>query len=235
MGTITRGKPVEVDASGAAVAPATADPVAWARYFDDVYRTAGGVLSNCRWASDHANDAVIAWMNAEAPSEVRPGARAIVVGCGLGHDVTEIAARGYDAVGFDVSPTAIEWARRLHPHYADRFEVADLFRLPPDTLRRFDLVVEACTLQALHPSLREKAAAAIVSLMRPHGCLLVMCRGREEGELLENVEGPPFPLTPSELCGLFEAHGLHPTRPVDDFYDDEDPPKHRLRAAFRRR
>ena len=41
---------------------------------------------------------------------MRRGSR-VVVGCGLGDDVAELLSRGYDAVGFDVSPTAIGWAR----------------------------------------------------------------------------------------------------------------------------
>lgn len=239
MATLIRNRPLELGvdsaAIGAAPVPASADPTAWVRYFEEIYRRADGDTGHVPWADTHANPALVAWLNGEAPSVVRPGAAVTVVGCGLGHDVVELAGRGYDVLGFDVSPTAIDWAKRLHPEAADRFVVADLFNLPGSLARRADLVVEVCTLQALHPSMREHAAQAIASLARPRGCVLTVCRGRDEGELLESFTAPPYPLTSAELCGLMEAQGWYPTRPVDDFMDDETPPKRRLRAAFRRR
>ena len=64
--------------------------------------------------------------------------------------------------------------------------------------------------------------------------VLAICRGRDESEPLDAVPGPPWPLTLSELTGLMEAAGMHPTRPVDCFDDDEQPPVHRLRGLFGR-
>ncbi|MFM9995918.1 MAG: class I SAM-dependent methyltransferase [Phycisphaerales bacterium] len=239
MATLIQNRPVHVGVEaatlGPAVAPATTDPNAWVRYFEEIYHRADGDTGHVPWADSHANPALVSWLNAEAPSVIRPGAAVTVVGCGLGHDVVELAGRGYDVLGFDVSPTAIDWAKRLHPEIADRLVAADLFNLPAGLPRRADLVVEVCTLQALHPSLREHAAQAAVTLARPRGCVLAICRGRDEVEPLEAATAPPYPLTCSELCGLMEAQGWYPTRPVDDFVDDETPPKRRLRAAFKRR
>lgn len=240
MATLVENRPVEVSVEdalgrGIAVAPATADPKAWVRYFEEIYRRAEGDSGHVPWADSHANPALVAWLNAEAPNLVRPGATATVVGCGLGHDVVELAGRGYDVMGFDVSPTAIDWARRLHPEAADRFHVANLFDLPHGLLRRADLVVEVCTLQSLHPSLREAAASPIVSLARPRGTVLAICRGRDEGDLLEHYTMPPYPVCCGELCGLMESQGWYPTRSVDDFLDDETPATRRIRAAFKRR
>ncbi len=238
MATLVQSRPVRVEADaayGVDAAPATADTKAWVRYFEEIYRRADGDSGHVPWADSHANPALVAWLNAEAPSVVRPGATVTVVGCGLGHDVVELAGRGYDVHGFDVSPTAIDWARRLHPEVSDRFMVADLFNLPNAMLRRADLVVEVCTLQSLHPSLREGAASAIVSLARPRGTVLAVCRGRDEGELLENIASPPYPLCVSDLCGLMEAQGWCPMRAVDDFWDDGTPPQRRVRGAFKRR
>ena len=177
---------------------------------------------------------MVAWLNAEAPGIVRPGSRVAVVGCGLGDDVAELASRGYDAVGFDVSPTAIEWARRRFPSLAASFIVADLFALPARLCRRFDLVVEIYTIQALPVPMREEAARRIASLAGSKGHVLTICRGRDESELLETFAGPPWPLTVSELTGLMEAAGMRPTQPVADFEDDQTPPKRRLRAVFAR-
>ena len=94
-----------------------------AHWFDDIYSTAGRDQSRVPWAHKKANPALVAWLNAEAPSLVRPGARAVVVGCGLANDVQALMDRGYDAVGFDCSEEAVRWARELRPDLADRLSV----------------------------------------------------------------------------------------------------------------
>lgn len=224
--------PVQVEVHPSAVqAPAEHGP-ATADWYEELYRSAGGDISKVPWAGGLANRCVSSWLNAEAPGRVRPGSRAMVVGCGLGDNVAELISRGYDAQGFDVAPGAIEWARRRFPDQAGAFMVADLFNLPARLKHRFELVVECCTLQALHPSQREAAASAMASLLGPRGVLVAVARGRDDAELIESVKGPPWPLSVHELLGLFEACGLKPVRAADDFLDDETPPIRRVRAAF---
>jgi hypothetical protein len=201
-------------------------------WHDEVYRAAAGDMAKVPWADARANPALVSWLNAEAPGRVRPGSRAVVVGCGLGDDVNELINRGYDAMGFDVSPAGIEWARKRFPGQTNTFCVADLLNAPSRFRHRFDLVVEVNTIQSIDPAQREAAANAISSLLCPRGVLVVIARGREEGEMLENVQGPPWPLTRAELLELTEAAGLKPTRAVDEFMDDEQPPMRRLRGVF---
>lgn len=199
---------------------------------ESVYRQAAGDIKKVPWARGKANPMLVAWLNAEATGMVRPGARAVVVGCGLGDDVIELVNRGYDATGFDVSPTAIEWARKRFPDHGAEFVVGDLLSLPSRFRHRFDLVVECNTLQSVDPGLREGAATAIAQLTCPRGLVLAIARGRDEGELLEQVQGPPWPLTPGEFAGLFEASGMQPVKAIDDFQDEQAPPVRRLRGAF---
>lgn len=201
-------------------------------WHDEVYRAAAGNMAKVPWAHGRASPSLVSWLNAEASGRVRPGSRAAVVGCGLGDDVVELINRGYDAIGFDVSPTGIDWARRRFPSQANAFSVADVLSAPSRFRHRFDLVVEINTIQSMDPAQREATAAAIASLLCPRGLLVVIARGREEGELLETVQGPPWPLTRTELLGLMEVAGLKPVRAVDEFMDDETPPTRRLRAAF---
>lgn len=210
------------------------DPREIARHFDAIYHEAQGDPARVPWHRDGPNPPLVSWLNAEAPHLVRTGASAIVVGCGLGDDVAELASRGYDASGFDLSPCAAEWARRRHHDIAESFFCADLLGLPSHLRARFDLVVEVYTIQSLPPALRPAAVAAVASLMRPKGTLLVVCRGRDEHEPLDEAAEPPYPLTVSELTSLAARQGLSPTRDIDDFQDDEAPPRRRLRAAFRR-
>lgn len=200
--------------------------------FDSIYREARGDAAQVPWADGRANPALVSWLNAEAAGRVRPGARAVVVGCGLGDDVVELIGRGYDATGFDISPSAIDWARRRFPDHADAFCVADLVGMPTRFRHRFDLVVEINTLQSVEPAMRDQLAGAIAQLVCPRGLLLAIARGRDESEPLALLHAPPFPLTCAELTGLFEACGWQPTRAPDDFTDDEQPPQRRLRATF---
>jgi SAM-dependent methyltransferase len=213
--------------------PSCQDPLAWNSFYADLYRGAQGV-AEIPWANLKPCPALVAWLNAEAPALIRPGASVAVVGCGLGDDVREVFSRGYDVIGFDISPRAIDWARERHPEVSDRLIVGDVFDLPRNLMRRHDLVIEIYTIQSVAPALRERVAAGVVSLARPRGVVLTICRGRDECEPLDSLEGPPFPLSCAELKGLFEGQGFAPMHEPDDFLDDEDPPQRRVRAAFRR-
>ncbi|MCW5775451.1 MAG: methyltransferase domain-containing protein [Phycisphaeraceae bacterium] len=212
------------------------DPVAArvAEHFEGVYRDAAGDDSRLPWHDGRANPSLVCWLNAEAPRLVRPGVRAVVVGCGLGDDVAELETRGYDAVGFDVSPTCVAWARARHPGLADRLVIADATRLPSNLRCRFELVVECYTIQSVPPEMRDRVVRGVVSLAKPHGVVVAVARARPEGWPLAEVTGPPYPLTRSELVSLFEAEGFVPVRAPDEFEDDETPPVARLRCAFRR-
>lgn len=201
-------------------------------WHDEVYRAAMLDAAKVPWADERANPALVSWLNAEAPGRIRPGARAVVIGCGLGDDVVELLNRGYDASGFDVSPTAVEWARHRFPEHAESFMVSDLFDLPARMRRRFDLVVDAYTIQAVSLEHREAAAAAIASTCCPRGTVLCICRGRDDDQSLESFKGPPWPLSAHELVAMFERAGMHPIREPDDFEDDDVPSVRRIRAAF---
>jgi len=61
--------------------------------------------------------------------------RVLELGCGLGHFTARIAALGVDALGVDVSETAVEKARRRHPPPVT-FSVGDV--LDFDVYRSFD-------------------------------------------------------------------------------------------------
>ncbi|MCA9297434.1 MAG: class I SAM-dependent methyltransferase [Phycisphaerales bacterium] len=199
--------------------------------FESVYADAGRDASRVPWADERPHPALVAWLNAEAPGLIRPGARVAVVGCGIGDDAAELHERGYDVLGFDVSESAITWARERH--CGPRFEVADLLALPSNLVRRFDLVVEVNTLQALEPDLLDLASEAISSLAKPHGTIVAICRGCDDDQV-EVRRDPPHPLSPERLQALFAAHGFFPIRQPDDFLDDETPPVRRLRACFQR-
>ena len=208
-----------------------------ADHFDEVYRNANGEASRVPWAECRPNPLLVEWLNVEAPRLVRPGSRAAVVGCGLGDDVVELAHRGYDVVGFDISPTAIKWAARRHPDLNERFAVADVLNLPPRLQRRFDLVVEVNTICSLDAGVRRQATAGIAGMLAPRGVVVVVSRGREPERPVEECVGPPA-RTGNELVDLMLGAGLCVARAeggVDEHCErHEDPPLRTLCGAFAR-
>ena len=206
----------------------------WAERFDAVYREAQGDRGRVPWSHRKPSPSMVNWMNAEAPRHLRPGARIVVVGCGLGEDAVFLAERGYEVCAFDISETAIEWARRLHPEHRDLFCCADLLDLPPSLVHRFDLAVEVHTLQALPPAHRIEVARGIGRLLTHGGLVLACARGRSEDIPLDGLEGPPFPFTPDELRDVLLRADLEPVGEVASFEDNNHPPVQRLRAVFQR-
>lgn len=200
--------------------------------FETIYAEANGSMEAVPWADGRPCPALINWLNVLGPATIRAGARVAVVGCGLGDDAAALASRGYDVVAFDASATAIEWAKRRFPQLRESFIQADLFELPARLRHRFDFVAEVYTLQSIDPARREEAAAAVTSLAAAHGVILAVATARSGDQPLDEVAGPPWPLTASELEGVFARAGWRPSGSVAEFDDDENPPVRRLRAAF---
>lgn len=191
---------------------AKGDPTGW---FEEIYQLSGGEIDKVPWADLVANPCLVGWLK----KNTAPGKRAIVVGCGLGDDVDFLARKDFAVTGFDISPTAIEMSRTRFPAIADRFQLADLFALPPSWQQSFDLVFECNTIQALTGELRIKALNAIANLVAPKGVVLVSCRSRKPGEK-ENAF--PLPLDRHEIAG-FERAGLKRLS-LEEYADDQQPP-----------
>lgn len=183
-------------------------PLTVAEYCERVYAQAQGDPDRIPWHHGHTDNVLLNWLNRDAPRLVRPGCRAVVVGCGLGDDVAELDARGFDVLGFDVSGTAVHWAGLRHPRCAQRFIRADLLDPPARMTGRFDLVIEVSTLQSLPPEIRSIGAANIARLTATRGIVLSVDCGRLNEEPGDNAEGPPWPLSASELESLLTTAGL---------------------------
>lgn len=173
----------------AAKALATGDATAW---FEPLYADAATGDAVVPWARGKPNPEIADW----AAGARGDGKRAIVIGCALGDDAEYVASLGYDTVAFDVSPSAITAVRGLFPESTVDYTVADLFAPPTAWDRAFDLVVEISTVQALPRHIREVAIDRVSSLLAPGGTLLVGAFAAEDDS---EVEGPPWPLTKSEV------------------------------------
>ncbi len=156
------------------------------------------------------------------------GRRALVVGSGLGQDAELLCERGFDVVGFDAAPTAIELARGRYPASAVDYRVANLLEPPAQWHRAFDLVVESLTVQSMPPEYHAPATANVAAMVAPGGTLLVIATARDEDS--ETPDGPPWPLTPSEV-EAFASGGVEPVL-IEPIRTPGSPA--RWRAEFRR-
>ena len=201
------------------------DPTGW---FDQLYKEAAGDNEKIPWADLEPNRFFRAW--AEKVDLRGNGRRALVVGCGLGDDAVYLDDLGFDVTAFDISSTAIEWARRLHTERNIKFEVMDLFEPFRGWLGAFDFVLEVYTIQPLPLEMRERVMDSIAAFVAPGGELVVVTRGREDNEEVVKV---PWPVSRGELA-RFEEAGLIQTHFEVMPDDTDDEPADRLVVVYRR-
>jgi SAM-dependent methyltransferase len=118
-----------------------------------------------------------------------PAGRALEVGCGTGTNALWLSAHGFDALGVDVSPLAIDRARakmRAGPSGC-RFEVLNFLKDPPEG--PFDFVFDRGCFHVFDaPEVRERFAALVAGVLAPDGLWLSLI-GSTEGAPRDT--GPP--------------------------------------------
>lgn len=198
-------------------------------WFEALYAEAGGDNSIIPWADLEPNRFFKAW--AESTGLQGNGRRALVVGCGLGDDAKYLHDLGFEVTAFDISPTAIEWAKRLYGEDDIRFVARDLFD-PPQSWNftqtgeaktgGFDFVLEIYTIQPLPIDMRERVVDAIGDFVAEGGTLVVVTRGRDDDEEPDEL---PWPMSRRDLS-RFESCGLSQTDFVVMPADEEgEPPR----------
>jgi SAM-dependent methyltransferase len=194
---------------------ARGDSLGW---FEALYKESGGNNELISWADLEPNHFFRAW--AESTGLRGNKRRALVVGCGLGDDARYLYDLGFKVTAFDISPTAIEWAKRLHADTDIQFETCDLFQPFRGWYGAFEFVLEIYTIQPLPLKMRPAVIDAIASFVAENGRLVVVTRGRED-----NVEPDilPWPMSRQDLS-RFEENGLRQTDFVEMPPDEEDEP-----------
>ena len=125
----------------------------------------------------------------------------LVPGCGVGHDVRALAATADGVVGLDIAPSAIEGAARFPVVKNERYELANLFDLPPHLRGSFDWVWEHTCFCAIDPPMRAAYVEAVAGALKPGGKLLAIFYldpGHDSPD-----EGPPFGVSLAELDSFF--------------------------------
>lgn len=198
------------------------DALGW---FDALYKEAAGDNEKIPWADLTPNKFLARY--AEKNDLHGNNRRALVVGCGLGDDARFLYDLGFRVTAFDISPTAIEWARRLHADSDIKFVVADLFNPPKDWYQAFEFVLEVYTIQPLPLEMRSATIDAIANFVELKGKLLIVTRGREDDEIPLEL---PWALSRRDLS-RFEMNNFKQIN-FEEMFGDEDEPIKRFVVEY---
>ncbi|AKU17162.1 class I SAM-dependent methyltransferase [Luteipulveratus mongoliensis] len=178
---------------------AAGEPTAW---FERLYAAGRDGTVTMPWDRDDAHPLLADWLaGQDSPAT---GARAVVIGCGLGADAERLAQLGYGTTAFDLSESAVATAVARNPGSQVDYVVADLLDPPTAWHQAFDLVVEIYTVQAVPVSMREAMTRAVTDLVAPGGTLVAIQAVHEDGD----DDGPPFPLTRAQIDAFADGTGL---------------------------
>ncbi|PIM98237.1 Thiol S-methyltransferase [Handroanthus impetiginosus] len=142
-----------------------------------------------------------------------PKGRALVPGCGSGHDVVAIACAERYVVGLDISDNAIKKAAELFSstpkaeHFT--FLKGDFFTWSSAQL--FDLIFDYTFFCAIEPELRSQWARKISDLLKPDGELITLMFPIDDHE-----GGPPYKVSTADYEEVLHPVGFRATQIVDN-------------------
>ena len=129
--------------------------------------------------------------------------RIAVPGCGSGHEVVQLAARGFDVTGLDYAPAAVTRTRAALAGASAEVIEADVLQWHPSTL--FDAVYEQTCLCALLPDHWVEYSRQLHAWLKPGGKLFALfVQGLNPGAANGFVEGPPYHCDIHAMRALFD-------------------------------
>jgi SAM-dependent methyltransferase len=155
---------------------------------------------------------VAALLDREETERSRPLGRALDLGCGRGQFTPELGRRGWEAVGVDYVPAAIEAARRQKAEGVT-YVVGDVTDLPAADLGTFDFFLDIGCFQGFDTERQRAEGRGVTALAEPGATLLMLAfgptrlRSRIGGVSQAEVEAA-FPdwalldVRPAETAGL---------------------------------
>ncbi|MFP3714633.1 class I SAM-dependent methyltransferase [Puerhibacterium sp. TATVAM-FAB25] len=123
-----------------------------------------------------AAPSVDALFDREVAGRAPPLGRALDLGCGRGQYTPELARRGWDAVGVDLVPQAVDEARR-RAGAGVTFVVGDVTRLETADLGTFDLFLDVGCFQGFDARQRAAEGRGVTALANPGAALLMLAFG----------------------------------------------------------
>jgi SAM-dependent methyltransferase len=179
------------------------------------------------WDSGKADHNLIEVVRAKL---AQPG-RTLDVGCGTGTNALWLAEQGFDVLGIDISPLAIEKARAKPAQAKCRFEVLDFLKAEPAG-GPFDFVFDRGVLHVFDEADdRARFAGHVARLLAPKGRWL---------SLIGSTEGPPREVGPPRRSGREVMAAIEPSleilelRSIEFDIEREVPPKAWLCLSRRR-
>jgi SAM-dependent methyltransferase len=131
---------------------------------------------------------IVALLDREETGRTRPLGRALDLGCGRGLYTPELARRGWEAVGIDHVPAAIEAAQAKSPGAARlSYLVGDVTQLPSAGLGTFDFFLDIGCFQGLDAGQRQSQGEGVSALASSGATVLLLSFGPSRWRWL--VEG----------------------------------------------
>jgi SAM-dependent methyltransferase len=153
---------------------------------------------------------IAALLDREEAGRSRPLGRALDLGCGRGQYTPELARRGWEAMGIDYVPAAIEAAKAKSWGAARlSYVVGDVTRLPPAQLGTFDFFLDIGCFQGLGTGQRLSEGSGVSALANPGATLLLLSFGPSRWRWL--VEGA----SQEEVQTAFAGWEMLASKPAD--------------------
>lgn len=126
-----------------------------------------------------AGGSIAALLDREEVDRLRPLGRALDLGCGRGIYTRELARRGWEAVGVDYVPKAIDAARR-RAAAGTCFVVGDVTDLPSAGLGTFEFFLDVGCFQGLNSTQRLATGRGVTALAARSATLLLLAFQRSQ-------------------------------------------------------
>ena len=153
---------------------------------------------------------IAALLDREETERSRPLGRALDLGCGRGQYTPELARRGWEAVGIDSVPAAIEAAAAKSRDAAGlSYIVGDVTRLSLARLGTFDFFLDIGCFQGLGAGQRLSEGDGVSALANPGATVLLLSFGPSRWRWL--VEGA----SQEEVQTAFAGWEMLATKPAD--------------------
>jgi cyclopropane fatty-acyl-phospholipid synthase-like methyltransferase len=161
----------------------------------------------------------------------RKGSKILDLGTGPATQARNLAKRGFEVVGTDISPSAIKKAKASAKAagLSIEFRVDDILKSKLEA-NLVDLIVDRGVFHVLPPEKRPTYVATVHRVLRPNGWLLLKCFSDKE----PGTYGP-YRIAAKELRGYFQ--GKFEVQSIRDtvFQGTLEPYPRALFATFRRR